>query len=884
MTGIGDLSQPEGVPEIAEPAPVEELRPTVRRRGSLPLLAYFLLLAALFVAAAAAGAIHVHTQMARDSRHAAEQDAAFAAKTAGKQLGASIALLHTSVASLAANPQIGSAIDHPAGCTLNYGGIVGGPADRSHLDLLRTDGTVVCSSRRSAGARTTAYVGMDWVRRAAAAPILLAPVLDGATGARVAIEAVPVPGHGIVVGMADLTAVGPGMASLYGGGRPAEFLLTTGNRRTVLARSIDSAKWVGASLKGTAFAGDVRSVDRRDLDGTPRLYEEAAVPGLPWRLFVGEDKASALAAGQRLERRQLEIILVGLTALLLAALLAYRRVARPIARLGAAVRASGKQTPRALVPLVGPTEVTGLANDINGLISSVDRELLERLRSEAALRESEALSRAMLDSSLDAVVTIDEDGAIVEFNPAAEQIFGRSRSEVLGQQMPELLIPPSLRDAHHRGFERFLATGDGPILGKRLQLTALRADGSEFPVELAINKVASDGPILFTGYLRDVSEQRQLEQQQRQSQKMEAVGQLAGGIAHDFNNLLALIEITNHTMRKAGASEDRLNTVAQAVERGSGLTRQLLAFAKRQPLEPQPLEPNEIVTELIDLVKPLLGSQVSLNVALDPDAGAILADRAQIEQVLMNLIVNARDAMPDGGELSIETGNRDLDESYAPYEPNLKAGSYVMFAVSDTGTGMDEATRARLFEPFYSTKGDQGSGLGLATAYGIVQQAGGFIWVYSQLGYGTSFKVYLPRTQATEITPMVPVANGERILVVEDDPQIGVAVVRILAEGGYDAQLASTRDEALAATSEDGAPFAAVLCDVMVGSTSGPAIVDALRRSHPALSVLYMSGYAPRGADEHDAVTLDERSEFIGKPFSADLLLGRLQGLLGRAV
>ena len=504
-------------------------------------------------------------------------------------------------------------------------------------------------------------------------------------------------------------------------------------------------------------------------------------------------------------------------------------------------------------------------------------------RSEAELRESEVRARPILDSALDAIVTIDENSAIVEFNLAAERMFGRSRADVLGQQMPELLIPSSLRDAHHRGMKRFLSTGDGPILGKRLELTALRADGSEFPVELAITKVPAASRTLFTGYLRDISEQRNLEEQLRQAQKMEAVGQLAGGIAHDFNNLLSLIQLTTHTIRTDGVTEEQLDTITQAVERGSALTRQLLTFAKSQPLEPKPLALHETVRQLAELAQPLLGGQVQLTLALDPGTGVVLADHAQLERVLLNLLVNARDAMPEGGEITIETGNRELDETYAPYEPNLKAGSYVMLAVRDTGTGMDEITRARIFEPFFSTKGEQGTGLGLATAYGIIQQAGGFIRVHSKPGDGTSFQIYLPRAQRAEPPSIATVSHGRRILVIEDDAAIGVATIRILTNAGYDAQLATNLEQALSAASPDRPALAAVVCDMLVGDTTGPDIVAQLRHQQPELSTIYMSGYAREGLswDGHGP-SLDDRSDFIAKPFSAALLLERLGRLVTR--
>jgi CheY-like chemotaxis protein len=246
--------------------------------------------------------------------------------------------------------------------------------------------------------------------------------------------------------------------------------------------------------------------------------------------------------------------------------------------------------------------------------------------------------------------------------------------------------------------------------------------------------------------------------------------------------------------------------------------------------------------------------------------------------VLLNLLVNARDAISEEGEITIETGNRELDESYAPHEANLRAGSYVMLAVTDTGIGMDDATRARIFEPFFSTKGEQGTGLGLATAYGIIQQAGGFIRVYTKPGYGTSFQIYLPRDPQAEPPAVAAVAGGRRILVIDDDAAIGVVTARMLANAGYDAQLATNLQQALRAASPDRPMFAAVVCDLMVGEMSGPDIVAELRCHQPELRIVYMSGYAS-STGEH-APPLDDRSDFIAKPFTGRLLLDRLHRLL----
>jgi HAMP domain-containing protein len=352
----------------------------------LPLQAYFALVVGLFVVTAVAAALYVHVQAGRDARRDARSDAAFAARTASKQLGDFIALVQATAKQLAANPQITQAFSNPKACSLSFAGLAG--PDNSRLDVIRPDGGVACSSRAAAeGGSHADYASASWLSRAQKSPALIAPVLDTATGAQAAIGSAPIPGNkGIVAGFVDLTSVGPELAALYSGGHPVEFLVTSSDGSTVIARSIDPKRWVGSSLAGTAFARAGDAVDRRDLEGRSRLYGRATVPATGWRFYVGEDKTAALSAGRRLERRQLEIILAGLVAVLLAALVAYRRVATPIRELSAAVRSSGAQTPRLPVPARGPAEVAALAGDLNALISSVNHELLERQRAESVRR------------------------------------------------------------------------------------------------------------------------------------------------------------------------------------------------------------------------------------------------------------------------------------------------------------------------------------------------------------------------------------------------------------------------------------------------------------------------------------------------------------------
>jgi len=504
------------------------------------------------------------------------------------------------------------------------------------------------------------------------------------------------------------------------------------------------------------------------------------------------------------------------------------------------------------------------ADDINSMVST------------AQMRESEARSRSLLDSSLDAIVMIDEHGAIVEFNPAAERTFGRSRSDVLGEQMAELLIPPGLRGAHHRGFAHFLATGEGPVLGKRLELSALRADGSEFPVELAITKVTYDGPTLFTGYLRDLSEQRQLEQQLSHAQRMEAVGRLAGGVAHEFNNILqAITGYSELASTQVGPGQPDLrhsiDQVKGAAALAAGLTSKLLAFSRQQVVQPRVVDLSAMVEELAAMLRPLLGERIELILELEPDAARVKADPGQLEQVVMNLVINARDAMPGGGDVRITVATLDVAEPNGS-QP-MPPGRYVQLAVSDTGTGMDEETISRAFDPFFTTKEvGEGTGLGLATVHGIVTQGGGDCQITSEPGEGTMVNVYFPRTDAElqEPTPerSPDAARGsETVLLVEDLDTVRGVLHKILERNGFQVIGAGSGADAIESARALGRPVDLLVTDMVMPGMNGRDLSRELVALYPGLRVLYMSGHTQDAALHEE--TEAGRAHFLQKPFSA---------------
>ena len=391
------------------------------------------------------------------------------------------------------------------------------------------------------------------------------------------------------------------------------------------------------------------------------------------------------------------------------------------------------------------------------------------------------------------------------------------------------------------------------------------------------------------GVATEITERKRLEEQLLQSQKMEAVGQLAGGVAHDFNNILtAIVGYTDLLAVEFGANSrqlEDLEEIRKAARRAAALTRQLLAFSRKQVLEPRVIDLNGVVMNLEKMLRSLISANIALKTALAPDLGAARADPNQLEQVIMNLAINARDAMPEGGTLTIETGNATLDENYAAQHVAVVPGSYVMLAVTDTGSGMSEETKARIFEPFFTTKPPgRGTGLGLSTVYGIVKQSGGNIWLYSEPGKGTTFKVYLPTVEALpadigKVAPAEAVRHGGgTVLVVEDDEQLRRLTHRALAAHGYTVLEADRGRVALDIARRHKGMIDLLLTDIVMPDTDGRKLADTLRAARPGLRVLYMSGY-PAGAIASHGM-LESGVAYLAKPFTTDAITRKVREVL----
>jgi PAS domain S-box-containing protein len=524
------------------------------------------------------------------------------------------------------------------------------------------------------------------------------------------------------------------------------------------------------------------------------------------------------------------------------------------------------------------------------------RVRLERKRAEEKLRESERKYRSLHESLMDAVASVDLAGHILEFNGVFESMLGYSAEEI--HRLTYSNITPARWHASEAQViaEQVLKRGYSDVYEKEYR----RRDGTIVPVELRTFLVRDEAgaPTGMWAVVRDISARKQaeaerekLEEQLRLSQRLEAIGSLAGGIAHDFNNLLSVIlcctDFAMAGVRENDHVREELLQVKKAGERAVALTRQILAFSRKQILQPVVLNLNQIAAGVEKMLRRILGEDIDYLQALAPGLGLVRADPGQIEQVLMNLAVNARDAMPNGGKLTIETHNVDLDAEYAARHVAVAPGPYICFAVTDTGCGMDKQTQARIFEPFFTTKEKgKGTGLGLSTVYGIVKQSGGNIWVYSEPGQGTTFKIYLPRDLSASTTltgSRLPAIQDrprgtETVLLVEDEEAVRDVAKRILHEAGYTVLTAASPDDALLACKTQQGKIHLLLTDVVMPQMSGRTLADRLTVARPGIKVLYMSGYADDAILHHG--TLAPGTHFIGKPFSAADLAGRVREVL----
>jgi PAS domain S-box-containing protein len=514
----------------------------------------------------------------------------------------------------------------------------------------------------------------------------------------------------------------------------------------------------------------------------------------------------------------------------------------------------------------------------------VNRDVTERKRAAEALQRSETGFRSVVGDAPYGIFKANLTGKLLMVNPALEKMLGyKSQDELLEVNLASgIYRHPAEHQKINELFLRDQHFKDVEVEWKRKDSAFITVRCSGGPIK---DEIGTDMEV----FAEDVTERRVLERQLRMAQKMEAVGRLSGGIAHDFNNLLGVIigyiQVMKRNLVPGQPSYEYAEEIEKAGQRAVSLTRQLLAFSRQQVLEPVILNLNTRVSDMEKMLPRLIGEDIQLNLILDPVIGQVKADPGQIEQVVMNLVVNARDAMPDGGNLTILTANAELDAAFARAHPGSVEGQYVMLAVTDTGTGMDPETQTQIFEPFFTTKGrDKGTGLGLATVYGVVKQSNGYITVNSEIGKGASFKIYLPRidqpvaSKSESIQAPLTMRGSETILLVEDAAPLRLLAQLFLKENGYQVLTAADGADAQQIAAQNRGPIHLLLTDVVMPGINGRVLAERLASRHPAMKVLYMSGYTDSFIAGHGV--LEEGIHLLHKPFTEEVLMRKIRELL----
>ena len=655
---------------------------------------------------------------------------------------------------------------------------------------------------------------------------------------------------------------------------------------------------------GKVFASYSRDATDNDFSPPPVQIQSTAIVGENMVLFQlitlnGKSIGTIFIEADLLDlharlTRFLEIDLLVLLASLAVAFLLSSRLQRvisgPIRELAdTALSVSSRENYSIRATKRGEDEIGLLFDQFNSMLDRIqqrDTELQEAHNElENRVVERTSYLNALIANSPLAILVLDSGKKVQLCNPAFEILFQCTQQEIIGKAVVELF--PNEKALAEASVDSGTISNRTPV---SLTARRKRKDGSYVDVELHLVPLTVQGRVLGSlGIYQDVTQRGVLEKQLRMAQKMEAVGRLSGGIAHDFNNLLGVIlgyiQVIKRNLISGNSEYEYAEEIEKASQRAVALTRQLLAFSRQQVLEPVVLNLNTLVADMQKMLPRLIGEDIDLNLILDPALGRVKADPGQLEQVVMNLAVNARDAMPDGGKLTIQTADAEIDAAFAREHPGSVPGKYVMLAVTDIGTGMDPETQAQIFEPFYTTKGrDKGTGLGLATVYGVVKQSNGYITVDSEKGKGSTFTIYLPRIEQNVPAPSktspepLKVGGSETILLVEDAEPLRRLAQLFLKENGYRVVAAADGSEAQHIAAEISGPIDLLLTDVVMPGINGRVLAERLAPGHPAMKVLYMSGYTDSFIAGHGV--LEPGTHLLRKPFTEEVLIRKVREVL----
>jgi PAS domain S-box-containing protein len=819
------------------------------RRGLVSVQGYLLALVAVFATMGVVLVAYDRTSSMANAKRTTAERVTFQAELAAKEIDRGLNETIAAVAQLAANPGIAALAEPSPDCSLSF-------SAAGHIDIVRADGAVLCSSSEVLGS----HAGADWLTDVGTEAMASGPVVDPTTGEPSLLVSALLPDGGAVATFLELDAVPAQLRDQFGGPLHADFKISPSASTST--------------------------------DG--RIAGDAVLTTIGWHIEASVPESAATQEVDALNRRELLILVTGLLVLGGAAWIVYRGLARPIQRLDAWVRSSMATGEPKPAPTGGPAELVSLAETFEAMTQSVAHELEARVQAEQEARAAAERYRTLFESNPQPMWIHDRrGGTLLDVNRAMVERFGWSRDELRQMNANDLVDADAEVDLIE------LLRGDEP-LERFAPVTLTDRSGEEVDCEISSTVLGLDGTNSRLVIAEDVTNLLRTRRMLRRTDRMESLGHLAGGMAHDFNNSLAAIlcyaEFAEEELVLLEANEPGPLTsvlrdvrgISAAGHRAAGLTRQLLSFARGEAAVISSVDLNEVVRDLGDMLVRTLGEQIDLRIALASDLGPMRADRVQLEQVIVNLAVNARDAMPDGGTLSIETSAVDLDEHSTAARPDLEVGPHLRLRVSDTGIGMDLATQEQALEPFFTTKPrSAGTGLGLATVYGIVTRIGGAIQLYSELGHGTSVSVMFPVGEAIAVNeapePIVPSirGRGETVLVIDDDDEIRGVAERILVGAGYDVVTAPSGAHALEIVADRPGEIHLVLSDVVMPGMLGPELVGELRRLQPEIRVVLMSGYAPRMLNAVE--TLTDGVRLLDKPFSAAALVQRVAEALGRA-